>query len=159
VFHRFVILGVYTGRNQSNLALISPKKEVRMKKTPAIIAAILMTVLVGVLMLTVGGSAVFSVPTVSARNNGAAAATGAAVQDANVQIAQLQARIAEYQSREQQWQQRLSQSQDQVNQVTAQLQKYQQLVGSLQQMGVITIDPNGQVSVSRGGFSRDHDDN
>jgi peptidoglycan hydrolase CwlO-like protein len=136
-----------------------------MKKTPALIAAFLMTAVVGFFMLVIGGNALFSVPSV-------AASSGSAVEPTSDQTAQLQARIAEYQAREEQWQQRLDQAQGQISQLTAELQQsqgqlsqvngelqqYQQLVSSLQQMGVISIDQNGQVLVSRGGREFDRDD-
>jgi septal ring factor EnvC (AmiA/AmiB activator) len=127
-----------------------------MKKKPALIAAFVMTAVIGVLMLVAGGSALFPAPVVSASSADPAAGASAA----NEQVAQLEARIAEYQAREQQWQQRLDQAQEQINQVSTELGQYQQLVSSLQEMGVLTIDNNGQVFVSRGGrgFERDHDD-
>ena len=125
-----------------------------MKKKPALIAAFVMTAVVGALMLAVGGSALFAAPVVSAGS--ADAAAGAA----NARLAELETRVAEYQAREQQWQQRLDQAQEQINQVSTELGQYQQLVGSLEEMGVLTIDNNGQVFVTRGerGFERDHDD-
>lgn len=127
-----------------------------MRKTPALVAAFMITALVGILMLVVGGSALLGqkTPVVSAVSDAVQASSG----EATAQIVQLQARIAEYRAREQQWQQRLDQAQAQTSRVSAELQQYQKLVSALQQMGVITIDNNGQVLVSRGGFERGHHD-
>ena len=126
-----------------------------MKKLPALIAAFTVTALVALAMLMVGVNAFFNPSGVAASSDPVSpqqiAVTGPDAQT----IAQLQARIQEYQAREQQYQQQLDQARTQLGAANTDLVQYQQLVSSLQDMGVLRVDNNGNVSIGR--FDR-HDD-
>lgn len=123
-----------------------------MKKKPALIAAFVMTVLVGLGMLLVGANALFN-PTSVALASSPSTPEVALSGDAASQVAQLQALVAQYQSREQQYQQQLNQLQQQVTQSNTTLQQYQQLFSEMQNRGLIQINQNGQILLPRG-FSR-----
>jgi septal ring factor EnvC (AmiA/AmiB activator) len=120
-----------------------------MKKTPALIAAFVMTLIVGLGMLLVGSNALFNPSSV-------ALASSSNTPDATVnpnstdQLQQLQSLVAQYQSREQQYQQQLNQLQQQVTQSNTQVKQYQQLVTELQRRGIIQINQNGQIQLPRG---------
>ena len=115
-----------------------------MNKKSALIAALLTTAVVAIAMLMIGISAYInpdSVPVASA-NSAAGNTTAISAPAATDQVAQLQSLLAQYQSREQQYQ-------DQLNQADTQVQQYQQILQQLQQRGLITINNNGQISISR----------
>jgi peptidoglycan hydrolase CwlO-like protein len=126
------------------------------KKLIASSAAILMTLVVGLAMLAIGGAALFN------RNGVAASDTTSSVKVANVdaspqvQIQQLQAlvtqykaREAEYQQREQQYQTLLGQANAQIQQFQQELQQIQMLLQALQQRGLIVITSDGRILLNQ----------
>ncbi len=121
-----------------------------MKRIQALIAAFIVTSLVGFGMLAIGVNAAFnsnSVP-VSDSPNSPAPAVSADVQPQSAQqyqarIDQLNSLIAQYQSREQQYQSQLNQAETQVQQLQAVLQE-------LQRRGIIRIQSDGTILL-RGG--------
>jgi hypothetical protein len=120
-----------------------------MNKTPALIAAFLITSIIGVAMAGVALSVMIdrragSPAPAAIQTAPAAGIVSAATDDAQ----QLQARISEYQAREQQYQTLLDDANRQLQSLNAELQQEQQLVSALQQMGIIQIDANGQVTVN-----------
>ncbi len=136
----------------------------RKKHIPALIAAFVMTALIGVVMLALGANALFNKQASSAE--AAAAATEIVTPDA-LTADDLQALVAEYQVREGQYQAELTQAAEQLTQTNTELQQYQSLIAALQNAGVIQINANGQVMVTtnpvtarqgeREGFSDDDD--
>lgn len=120
-----------------------------MKKTPALIAAFVMTLVVGLGMLLMGANALLNPSSV-------ALASSSNTPDATVnpnstdQLQQLQSLVAQYQSREQQVLQQLNQLQQQVTQSNTQVKQYQQLVTELQRRGIIQINQSGQIQLPRG---------
>lgn len=121
----------------------------RKKHLPALIVAFMMTALVAVAMIALGANALFNKNVTTAE--AAPAATEIIVPD-GATVDQLQAAISEYQAREVQYQSELSQAADQLSQANAQVQQYEALIGQLQQMGVIQMDANGQVTVTQPQF-------
>ena len=147
-----------------------------MKTFPAIVAAVVITVIVGISMLLIGGNALFN-PNAGPVSNSPAQAQAASGSASNAtavsaavgqsqldqqQIAQLQAQVKQYQAREQQYQTELNQAAQKINQDNAQLnqatqavQNYQQILAQLQQIGLISVSNNGQITVNGfGGGSR-----
>lgn len=126
------------------------------KHFSAILIAFLMTAVVGVAMLAIGGAALFN-------RNGTpvsdSAAQGSKVADTNLaqtnQTSQLEGLIAQYQDHELQYQQREQQLQEQLAQANAQIQQDQQMVqqvqrllSALQQRGLITITNDGRININ-----------
>jgi hypothetical protein len=126
-----------------------------MKIIPALLAALLITVLVGAGIFVVGVNAFFNPNTVQVSN--APQAASAAGSDTQVsqnlsdqqQIQQLQGLVQQYQQREKQYQDQLNTAAQRLNQDNQQLQSYQQLLGALQQAGIIRITSDGQVMIPR----------
>lgn len=126
-----------------------------MKKTPALIAAFVMTLIVGLGMLLVGANAYFNPSSValassSSANTADVSTTATSSADSAGQLQQLQSLVAQYQSREQQFQQQLNQLQQQLTQSNTQSQQYQQLITELQRRGIIQVNQNGQILIPRG---------
>ena len=118
-----------------------------MKRLYALIAAAVITGLVGLGMLAVGVNAALNPNTVAASNAPGDPATdvNATSPDAQAQIKRLQDLIAQYQDREKQYQAQLDQS-------DAQLQQYQQLLVELQRRGLIRINSDGSIQLPRRGL-------
>ncbi len=130
-----------------------------MKKISAIIAATIITAIVGFGMLIVGANAIFnpnSVPVSNTPANSQAdppATVGSAPSgDAQAQIAQLQNLVQQYQGREKQYQSQIAQYQSQVNQLNSQVQQMQGILVQLQRRGIISIQSDGTIQLGRGGF-------
>ncbi len=129
-----------------------------MKIFPAIIAAFLITAMVGIAMLVVGGNALFNQNTVPVTNSpqvvSGAGVSGQAVQPAADQqsVQQMQNLIQQYQQREKQYQSELNTAAQRLNQANQQVQSYQQLIDALQQRGIIRITSDGQVMIPRSRF-------
>ena len=124
------------------------------KTIPAILAALGMTLLMGVIIVAVSFNSLFNkdvVPVQASPNSTATATVDAQTTDQQT-IQQLQDLVNQYQAREQQYQTELQQAADQLSQTNSQLQQYQMLVNALQQAGVIQIRSNGQVLINQGGF-------
>ncbi len=107
-----------------------------MKKFQALIAAFVMTGLVAICMLAVGGAALQNPNSVPVSNAPGAPSGVAASADPSAQVTELQNEIAQYRQ--------------QLDQANAQLQQYQDLLNALQQRGVIRIQSDGTVQI-RGG--------
>jgi len=138
-----------------------------MKRLQGLIAATLVTVIIGLGMVAIGVNAASNADSVPVSDSPAQAATAAATssQVVNVsntaadqsQIKQLQDTIQQYQNREKQYQDREKQYQtelakvtQQMNDATAQAQQLQQILVALQQRGVIQISDDGRISIPRG---------
>jgi TolA-binding protein len=126
-----------------------------MKTIPALIAGIITSALIVLIMVAVGVNALLNPNTVaeasSPSDSTVVLSSGASSDTAQVQ--QLQQRISEYQAREKQYQSQLNQLETNLQQANDNLQQYQQLVDTLQQMGIIRVDANGQIMLPR--FRRD----
>jgi hypothetical protein len=122
-----------------------------MNKKPAFIAAFLTTAVIAVAMLMIGVSAFTNPNTVPVASSPAAAApdTSVSLNTGSDQFNQLQALVAQYQARELQYQSQQTQLQSELNQANAQIQQFNQIMTALQQRRIITIDKNGQISISR----------
>ena len=117
------------------------------KQGPAILAALVMTFMIGFVIIGLGINALL--------NNNVAQAQAAGLPDQTLNtdqatIDQLQGLIKQYQDRELQYQSELQQATDQLTQTKTELQQYQDLVVALQNSGVIRIAANGQVFVGPG---------
>ncbi len=130
-----------------------------MKIIPALLAALVITVLVGAGILVVGANALFNPNTVPVSNSPQAVSAAGSNQPVSAlnqqQIQQLQNLVQQYQQREKQYQSQLNTAAQRINQANQQLQSYQQLISSLQQAGVIRSTADGQVMVPRQRFGGD----
>src|SRR5512140_2926615 len=126
------------------------------KKIAALVAAILSTACVGVMILLIGGAALFNPSgTVAAQSPAQAssvsssrsASSQAQVQQLQALVQQYQAREQQYQSRDQQMQQQLQADNQTVQQAQQQMQEIRQLLQALQERGLITITPDGQIEI------------
>jgi peptidoglycan hydrolase CwlO-like protein len=124
-----------------------------MKKLSALIAAFIITGVIGFAMFSIGANALTNKNTLPVTNSptstgaSSASSTPGATQ---AQIQQMQQVINQYQTRDEQYQQQLNELMQQVNQDNAQVQAYQQLLLELQQRGVIIIRSDGTILVPRG---------
>ncbi len=126
-----------------------------MKRIYALIAAVIITGVVGLGMLAIGLNATFNPNSVAAANAPAVAASAASPAASpsgqnQAQVQQLQSLISQYQSREQQYQARLSQDE-------AQLQQYQTLLSELQRRGLIRVNSDGSIQLPRRGLANPDD--
>ncbi len=127
------------------------------KKFQALIAAVLITAMVGMGMLVIGVNALLNTNTVPVQNAPGAsapqvqAAGQPAANTANVQNQQYQDQINQLQSQIQDLNNQLDQSNQQVQQL-------QSVLTALQQRGVIRIMPDGRILIRQGG-SGDDDNN
>lgn len=127
------------------------------KTMPAITAALFMTAVIALVILSIGVNALFNRNTVPLNASAASpqdaaalnatAGSAATSQDATVQ--QLQSLVNQYQSRETQYQTQLQQAATQINQLTQQNQQYQNLINALQNAGLIQITQDGRVFLNR----------
>jgi vacuolar-type H+-ATPase subunit I/STV1 len=132
------------------------KETTLMKQFPALVAAFAMTGMVGLSMLGIGANALLNPHTQPTLNSATDQAQVSTVSNASAQVQQLEAQIAQYQSREQQYQSReqqyqseVSGLQQQVSQEQSQVQAFAQLLGELQQRGVISIRGDGTILIPR----------
>ena len=142
-----------------------------MKKIQAIVAAILMTMLVGVCMLAIGVNAALNPNTVPVTDAPPDAAAASSVVDSTAPDSQANSLIAQYQAREKQYQQQLNQAnaqiqqlnslvtqyqtrekqyQTQLTQATTTAQQLQNVLNELQRRGIIRIMNDGSIQL-RGG--------
>ena len=138
-----------------------------MKPFPAILAALLITAVIGVSMFAIGGNALLNKNNVPMLNSPAGVTDVSAASTSSTaplptdltqqQMAQMQQLISQYQDREKQYQDQLSQAATQLNQANQQLaqanqdlQVYQQVLTALQQRGIIRITSDGQILLPRG---------
>jgi TolA-binding protein len=122
-----------------------------MKRLQALVAAVIITSLMGLGMLAIGVNAALNPNTVAVSNapGGTSDNVSATSAQAQAQINQLQDLIKQYQNREQQYQ-------AQLNQANAQLQQYQALLVELQRRGLIRINSDGSIQLRRGFGSGDN---
>lgn len=123
------------------------------KQIPALIAALIMTLVVGTGLLALGLDALFPKPVA------ASAQVSAPAQD----TAQMQKLLDEYKAREAQYDaqlkqaaDRISQDEQQLNQAGQQVRIYQSILMQLQQQGVITITRDGRIMVGQGESGESH---
>jgi uncharacterized protein YycO len=123
-----------------------------MKKLSALIAAFMITGVIGFAMFSIGANALTNRNSLPITNSPASASgsAGSTQVASQAQIQQMQQVINQYQARDQQYQQQLNELMQQVNQDNAQVQAYQQLLFELQQRGVIIIRSDGTILVPRG---------
>ena len=131
-----------------------------MKRLRGLIAATIITVLVGLGMLAIGVNAASntdSVPVSDSPGQTSTVASNAAPDQTQAQINQLQGLIKQYQDREKQYQDREKQYQSELSSVsqklsdaTAEVDQLQQVLIALQQRGVIRISNDGRISIPQG---------
>ena len=116
------------------------------KTLPALVAALSMTIFIGLTVLAFGLNALFN------KNASAAQTTDQPdfqVAADQVTIQDLQETISQYQERENQYLSELQQAADQIDEISQQNLQYKQLTQALQNAGVIQVTQDGQVLVSR----------
>lgn len=124
------------------------------KHRSALVAAFIITLVIGLGMFYVGGSAAANQNGVPVKDSPTSSIQTDAQSAGQQQVAQLQSLVSQYQQREQQYQNELNNVQGQLDQADAQLAQYQQLIQFLQMRGVIGIDGQGRVILGeRQGFS------
>jgi septal ring factor EnvC (AmiA/AmiB activator) len=124
-----------------------------MKRIQAVIAAVMITGLVGLGMLAIGVNAALNPNTVAVSNapgDPPAPAVAATSSQTQTQINHLQDLIAQYQNREKQYQAEL-------NQADTQLQQYQALLAELQRRGLIRVNSDGSIQLRQRGFGSGDD--
>jgi peptidoglycan hydrolase CwlO-like protein len=123
-----------------------------MKQLQALIAAAIITGLVGLGMLAIGVNAATNQNMVPVSNapGDPPASISAATPQAQAQINRLQDLITQYQNREKQYQ-------AQLDQANTQLQQYQAILSQLQRLGVIRINSDGSIQLRSRGFGRGDD--
>ena len=148
-----------------------------MKRVQALVAALVMTVLIGLCMLAVGVNAVFNqntVPILDAPPSAAAASnqvdspnqvnsqapsqSDSLVQQYQArekqyqdQIQQLNNLVKQYQDREKQYQTQLNQANAATQQATQTAQQLQNILAELQRRGIIRVMSDGSIQIRRGG--------
>ena len=146
-----------------------------MKRVPALVAALVMTVLIGLCMLAVGVNAVFNpntVPILDAPPSAAAASdspnqvnsqASSSQNDSLVQqyqarekqyqdqIQQLNNLVKQYQDREKQYQTQFSQANASAQQANQTAQQLQNILAELQRRGIIRVMSDGSIQIRRGG--------
>lgn len=125
-----------------------------MKQVQAIIASLLVTGLIAGVMVVIGGSALFSRPTVSVSAASNAAVVSNNDANAGAETAQLRDLVNQYQTREQQLRaqlddlnKQLDEKDQQLAQANLQVQQYENLLQALQERGVIQITPDGRIRI------------
>jgi uncharacterized protein YlxW (UPF0749 family) len=121
-----------------------------MKTIPAIIAALVVTLVLGFAMIAIGGDALAntnSVPVLNSPDQNTAAVSGSAL---DTQVADLQALVQQYQARENQYKTELDQAATRIKTAETKLATDEQVLQALQQRGLIRIDANGQIFLRRG---------
>ena len=146
-----------------------------MKRIQALVAAVIITGLVGLGMLAIGVNAALNPNTVAVSDapgsapaavsdppNSSALADGTTSMQAQAQVKQLQDLITQYQNREKQYQAQLGQYQNrdqqyqaQLDQANTQLQQYQALLVEMQRRGLIRISGDGSIQLPRRSFGGD----
>ncbi|MGA2111697.1 MAG: hypothetical protein ABSG98_06050 [Anaerolineales bacterium] len=117
------------------------------KQIPALLAAMAISLTVGLVMAAIGLSAISNASSVPLKSAPTSNSGGSGDQ---VMIQQMQAEISQYQAREKQYQAELQQAAQQLNQAKTQAQQDQSLINALQDAGVIQVMQNGQVFVPSG---------
>ncbi len=139
-----------------------------MKQFTAILAAFLITGVIGSAMFIVGGSALAnkntapmlnspsqaSITTISTSAPDPAQAQAQAdaqtLANAQTEINQLQTSLNQYQDRLNQAIQQINTDNTQMTQYQAEIQQVQTLLNQMQSLGLITINSNGQIFIGKG---------
>jgi uncharacterized protein HemX len=124
------------------------------KQIPAFAAALLMSLIVGLSILSIGANAITNPNSTPVQNEPSTPQVSNVSRD---DMQKLQDLVAQYQSREQQYQTELNQAAEQLNQADASLQQYQQLFAALQNAGVIRVTSDGQILIPRSRFGGEDD--
>jgi peptidoglycan hydrolase CwlO-like protein len=115
------------------------------KHLSALIAALLITSVIGFGIFTIGVNALTNKNTVPLQNAPASAASSSSTGSSTTADPAATTNV-------QQLQQEVSTLQSQLNQDNQVLQQYQSLIQVLQQQGLIVIDQNGNIYIPRGSF-------
>jgi TolA-binding protein len=110
-----------------------------MKNLTALIAAFIVTGIIGIALFGIGFNAMANKNTVPLANSPTGSNTTVQVSN-QVQVQQLESRLTQYQDR-------LNQAIDQLNAQNTQIQQYQQLLQALVARGVIVVRSDGSVLV------------
>jgi peptidoglycan hydrolase CwlO-like protein len=126
-----------------------------MKRLPALIAAFIITGILGFAMFTIGANAMTNKNTVPTLNqpggsSTTSTSTNSAQNTSQAQLQQYQSLISQYQARDKQYQGQVNTLIQQVNQANSTIQEYQQLLMELQRRGVIFITQDGQILIPGG---------
>lgn len=113
-----------------------------MKHISAILTAVIITTLIGLGILVIGGSALTNTNTVALQNSPNASFTGNNLTNTGGNSAVSSGSSS---SEVQQLQQQVGDLQSQLDQASQAIQQYQSLLVVLQQRGVIVIDRNGNI--------------
>lgn len=113
------------------------------KQIPAIIAAAIITIVLGIGMFAIGGNALVS--------NAAAASNVTISADSSAQqvISQYMVREGQYKDQITKAQDLLNKKQGELDDANNKLTRYRQLIQVLQQVGVITIGDDGSIQINR----------
>jgi peptidoglycan hydrolase CwlO-like protein len=136
-----------------------------MKRIQALIAAVIVTALVGFGMLAIGVNAAFNSNSVPVSDSPASSVPAVSAADAPPQSSSASDLIGQYQNREKQYQAQITQLnnliaqyqgrekqyQSQLNQVTTQAQQLQAILNELQRRGIIRIQSDGTILLRGGG--------
>jgi len=117
------------------------------KRLQALIAAAIITAMVGLGMLAIGVNAALNPRPVAASGATGLSSAANTGDSAQAQIANLQNTITQYQNQEKQYQAQLDQAQ-------AQIQEYQSVLMQLQRLGVIRINSDGTIQLGRRGIDQ-----
>ncbi len=117
-----------------------------MKHFSAIVAAVLITTVVGLGIFVIGANALTNKNIVPLQNT----PTSSTGNNSNA------VPISTTTTNVQQLQQEVTQLQSQLNQDNQALQQYQSLLVVLQQRGLISVDSNGNITIRQGGFDDFH---
>ena len=118
-----------------------------MKHATALIAAFLITIVVGLGMFVIGGNAALNKDGSTPLDSPQQSSSADPVDNNQSRIDQLQSLVTQYQQREQQYQNELNTAQQQLDQANATIGQYQQLFQALIQRGVIQVDQSGRVLI------------
>jgi uncharacterized protein HemX len=128
-----------------------------MKPLPAFLAALAVSIAIGLTMLGIGGDAFFNTNTVQAANSPAqtavisnvSAETSTTTSSTDQQIAQLQSLVQQYQDREKQYQSELDTAAQTIKNDESQLASLQQVIQALIDRGILSVDANGNLTLRR----------
>jgi uncharacterized protein YpmS len=121
------------------------------KQVTAFLFAFIITAIVALAMLVVGVNAATNPNGVAVSNSPSSAAanvtTSTSSSSNQSQIDLLKSQLAQYQAREKQYQAALNSDNQQLTQASQETQMVQQLLGYLQNRGLIQISNQGQITV------------
>lgn len=152
-FHSFILVnsqlnGLKLSQRSDKDIVVKGRITVNKKQIPALIAALVMTLVVGTGLLALGLDALFP-HTVAASS--AAPASQAALNTADVQklLDEYKAREAKYDTQLKDAAKRISQDEQMLAQASRQVRAYQSVLMQLQQQGIITVTRDGRIFVNQ----------